>query len=109
MGVYLTFARLPEVANLMPKQRRFVKSNCLFWLRRRLPYKAGSVAIMVCCMLLASYAADKLKWGIWKSAGSALIGVLILDYVYDRIWFSHWRPEISRFIQLHAAEIKAAA
>ena len=67
------------------------------------------MAITVGCILLASYAADTLKWGIWKSGASAGASVLVLGYLYDMIWIARWRPEVARFIRLHAAEIETAA
>ncbi len=97
------------MARLSKTQRRFVKSQCFFWLFRRLPYRAGSLAITVACILLASYAADTLKWGVWRSAVLAGAGLLVLSYLYDIVWIAHWRPEVARFIQLHAAEIETAA
>lgn len=109
MNLYLTPSRIPEMANLSKTQRRFVESQCFFWLFRRLPYKAGSLAITVGCILLALYAADTLKWGIWKSGALAGASVLVLSYLYDMIWIAHWRPEVARFVQLHVAEIETAA
>ena len=34
---------------------------------------------------------------------------LALDYLHDMTWVAHWRPEVWRFIQNHAAEIEATA
>jgi hypothetical protein len=109
MHLYLTSSRIPEMANLSKAQQRFVRGQCFFWLFRRLPYMAGSLAIMVGCILLASYAADTLKWGIWKSAALAGASALVLGYLYDMVWIAHWRPEVANFIRLHAAEINTAA
>jgi hypothetical protein len=97
------------MANLSKKQRHFVKSRCFFWLYRRFPYRVGSLAIIVGCILLASYAADTLKWGIWKSGALGGVSALVLGYLYDLIWIAHWRPEVARFIQQHAADIETAA
>jgi len=109
MHVYLTSSRIPELVTLSRAQQRFVKSQCLFWLFRRLPYRAGSLAITVGCILLASYAADTLKCGIWRSGALAGASVLVLGYLYDMIWIAHWRPEVASFIRLHEAEINTAA
>jgi hypothetical protein len=109
MHLYLTSSRIPEMADLSKMQRRFIKSQCFFWLFRRLPYRAGSLGITVGSILLASYAAGTLKWGVWLSAALAGTSVLVLGHLYDMIWIAHWRLEVARFIQLHAAEIESAA
>jgi hypothetical protein len=109
MHLYLTSSQIPEMANLTSAQRRFVRQECLFWLFRRFLFRAGSLAITVGSILLASYAADTLKWGVWRSAGLAGTSVVVLGYFYDMIWIAHWRPEVGRFIEKHAAEIQAAA
>ena len=97
------------MANLSSAQRRLVNEQCFFWLFRRVPYRLGSVAIILESILLASYAADSLKWGFWRSATLAGASVLVLGYLYDLIWIARWRSEVARFIQLHAAEIQTAA
>jgi hypothetical protein len=109
MRLYLTTSQIPELANLSKKQRCFVKSQCFFWLYHRLPYRVGSLAITIGCILLAAYTADTQKWGIWKSWALAGVSVLVLGYVYDLIWIAYWRPEIARFVQEHATEIETAA
>jgi hypothetical protein len=97
------------MARLSKPQRRFVKSRCFFWLFRRFPYRAGSWATTAGCILLALYTAERLKWGIWGSVALAGASASVLDYIYDLIWIAHWRPEVARFVELHAAEIEAAA
>ncbi len=109
MGVYLTGWQIPEMARLSVGQRRFVKERCLFWLFRRFPYRAGSIAIMAGCILMAVYAAGTLKWGLWQSAALGGASSLVLDYIHHMIWLTHWRREVARFIELHAAEIQTAA
>ena len=86
-----------------------MKSQCFFWLYHRWPYRLGSVAISVGSILLAAYAVDTLKWGMWKSWSLGMASIVVLGYLYDLIWITHWRPEIARFVQQHAAEIKTAA
>jgi hypothetical protein len=109
MYLYLANSRIPELANLSKAQRRFVRSQCLFWMFRRLPYLAGSWAVTIGSVLLGAYLIGALKWHIWEGAALAGISALVLDYLHDMIWVAHWRPEVWRFIQNHATEIEAAA
>ena len=109
MHLYLTSSQLPEMATLTKAQRRFVREECLLWLRRGCLFRVGSTAITVGPLILATYAADAWKWGIWTSAGLAAASVGVLGCIYDMIWLAHWRPEVGRFIQKHAAELQAAA
>src|SRR5438105_3350321 len=107
MHLYLASSHIPEMANLSEPQRRFVNSQCFFWLFRRNVYRLGSFGITFGSILLATYAADRLKWGFWESAALTGTSILVLGNLYDVIWIAHWRPEVARFIQLHAAEIEA--
>jgi hypothetical protein len=109
MHLYFATSQIPELANLSYAQRRLVKEQCFFWLFRRVSYRLGSLAIIVGSILFASYAADTLKWGVWKSAILAGASVLMCGYLYDLICIAHWRSEVARFIQLHAGEIQTAA
>lgn len=97
------------MANLSKTQQRFVKSRCFFWLFHRLPYRAGHLAVTAGSILLALYAVETLKWGIWRSWALAGTSGIAMGYLYDMIWITHWRPEVARFIQLYAAEIESAA
>ncbi len=69
-----------------------MKDQCFFWLFRRVPYRLGSLAITAGSFLFASYAADTLKWGVWKSAALAGASVLIIGYLYDLIWIARCAP-----------------
>lgn len=100
---------IPEVANLSKTQRRFVETQCFSWLIWRIPYRLGSYTIIGGSPVLSIYIAQTLKWGIWWGLVLSGISVFVLGYIYDRIWIAQWRPEIRRFIQLHAEEIQAAA
>jgi hypothetical protein len=106
MSFYFTTSTIPEMANLTAAQRRLVKDRCVFWLFRRFPYRLGSLAITVVFVLVAVYLIGSWKWGIWKAAASALVGVSAFDIIYDMIWLAHWRPEVARFIRLHASELE---
>ena len=90
-------------------QRQFVRKQCFFWLFRRIPYLMGSWAVTAACIFAGSYLTESTKWGVWKCGAITIAGLAVLGYAYNRIWIAHWRPEVARFIQLHAAEIEAAA
>jgi hypothetical protein len=109
MNLYLTFLKIPEVASLTPNQRRFVKSQCLFWLLLRLPFRGSSIAVTVVCIFGGLYASQRLNFGFWWTAATIGIAGGVLGHLHDMIWFAHWRPEVARFIQLHAAEIETIA
>ena len=109
MGLYLTASRIPEMAALTRAQRRFVKRQCFFWLFHRIPYRVGSGLLSAACVLLGCYLMQTFHWGMWKGAAATGASLSVLGHLYDMMCIGHWRPEVGRFIQLHEAEIKAAA
>ena len=97
------------MAALTRAQRRFVRKQCFFWLFHWIPYRVGSMAVTAACMLFGFYLVGTLHWGMWKSAALTGASIGAFGHLYDMIWIAHWRPEVSRFIQQHTAEIEAAA
>ncbi len=109
MCTYFTRSGIPEIAKLARAQRQMVKSRCLFWLFRRFSYRGSWLGLFVVLMFSGFHLFDKLGHGSWVGLGifAAVMGALC--HVHDMIWLAHWRPEIARWIQLHAAEIETAA
>lgn len=109
MHLYFTVSQIPEMANLSDAQRHFVSERCVFWLFRRHLYQGGHYAVILCCMFSAIYLTDSWRWPGWKTAAFAALTTLIVHLLYNTIWIAHWRAEVRRFIQLHAAEIHTTA
>ncbi len=107
MRLYFTSSQIPEMANLSIAQRRFVRERCLLCLCRRLSYQVGHYAVLA--IALISVVLFTWKRSAWATAALAAAAALIVNSVYHMIAFARWRADVSRFIEVHAEEIKARA
>ena len=109
MSIYLTPSRLPELASLSAKQRRFVWRQCVhpFLLRARV--RVLAFAVFICFGLAGWWLGRFTGFGVWGSAIGAGLLVGLGSYLHDMLWASRYRPQIAQFIHDHAAEIQSAA
>ena len=61
---------------------------------------------MLFSMLLGVFLREKLNFCLWTSIAISVVAVVVLGQLHDMIWIARWRPEVRRFLQLHAAEIE---
>ncbi len=108
MLFYLTTSGTRELTGLSAKQRGVVKRECVFPLFRRSAFRVGSSVVAFCSSMLGIYLAEFWKLGFWGRAVTIGASVLILGYLYDRIWLACHRQEVARYIHEHAAEIEGA-
>ena len=109
MSIYLTPSRLPELASLSAKQRRFVWRQCVhpFLLRARV--RVLAFAVFICFGLAGWWLGRFTGFGVCGSAIGAGLLVGLGSYLHDMLWASRYRPQIAQFIHDHAAEIQSAA
>jgi hypothetical protein len=109
MGIYLTPSRLPELASLSAKQRRFVWRQCVHPSLLRARVRILAFNMFICFALIGSWLGRFVGFGIWGSAIGAGLLVGMGSYLHDMLWASRYRPQIAQFIQDHASEIQSAA
>ncbi|MBI5387560.1 MAG: hypothetical protein HZA90_23110 [Verrucomicrobia bacterium] len=108
MSIYLTPSRLPDLASLSVKQRRFVWRQCVhpFLLRARV--RVLGLVVFICFGLAGSWLGRFVGFGMWGSAVGAGLLVGLGSYLHDMFWASRFRPQIAQFIQDHEAEVQSA-
>ena len=108
MSIYLTFSRLPELANLSAQQRRFVWRQCVHPYLLRPTVRIVGLGVFFGCFLTGWWLGGSTGFSTWGNAIGAGLLAGLGSYLHDMLWASRYRPQIAQFIHDHATDIQSA-